>query len=79
MELAAINEKTPAVTGVFIFFVSPWHRMAPRMKSGGGGDRTRVPRHFHACFYVCIRLFEFSQIARLPTSLLSGDLETGFN
>ena len=28
--------------------------------SGGGGDRTRVPRHFHACFYVCIRLFEFN-------------------
>lgn len=21
--------------------------------SGGGGDRTRVPRHFHACLYVC--------------------------
>ncbi len=28
------------------------HRMAPMPKSGGGGDRTRVPRHFHAGFYV---------------------------
>jgi len=25
---------------------------------GGGGDRTRVPRYFRACFYVCSRLFE---------------------
>ena len=24
--------------------------------SGGGGDRTRVPRHFHAGFYVCSRI-----------------------
>ena len=23
---------------------------------GGGGNRTRVPRHFHACFYVCSRI-----------------------
>jgi len=43
MELATAHEKTAAVTGVFIFFVSPWHPMAPRTKSGGGHmDSQRV-------------------------------------
>ena len=28
--------------------------------NGGGGNRTRVPRHIHGRFYVCSRCFEFS-------------------
>jgi hypothetical protein len=30
--------------------------------SGGGGIRTRVPRHFHASFYVHSRFFGFSKL-----------------
>ena len=41
--------------------------------SGGGGNRTRVPRHFHASFYVCSRWFEGSRdrapIDRVPIRL----------
>ena len=35
-------------------------RVAQPVKSGGGGDRTRVPRHFRISFYVCSRLFDFA-------------------
>ena len=31
--------------------------------SGGGGDRTRVPRHFHDSFYVCSRIFGLVELA----------------
>ena len=35
--------------------------------SGGGGDRTRVPRHFHDGLYVCSRLFKFHRVPRQST------------
>ena len=76
MELALFGFRQPVSERVR-------HHRADYARSGLVGTvlgRGFDPRRLHhACFYVCIRLFEFSQIARLPTSLLSGDLETGFN
>ncbi len=37
--------------------------------SGGGGNRTRVPRYFHAGFYVCSRRFGSRHRERLSTRL----------
>src|SRR5262249_62009257 len=41
--------------------------MRKRAKSGGGGNRTRVPRHFSVGFYVCSLSTSISQsLATLP-------------
>ena len=36
------------------------HQVAQRKKSGGGGDRTRVPQCIREGLYVCSRLFGIS-------------------
>ena len=45
--------------------------------SGGGGNRTRVPRHFHESFYVCSRLFGVSPawtpVDQVPSGLAEND------
>ena len=41
--------------------VSPRQNLAQILPSGGGGDRTRVPRYFRESFYVCSRLFDFAR------------------
>jgi len=42
------------------FFVEP---SCSSVLYGGGGDRTRVPRHFHDSFYVCSRIFGLVELA----------------
>ena len=62
--------------------------MAPGTKSGGGGNRTRVPRYFHNSFYVHSRLFGLtnarlqstgSQVGDVRTSLIHGVLTVTMN
>ena len=39
---------------------------------GGGGNRTRVPRHFRASFYERSRMFGFRRREPRPTEFLGG-------
>jgi len=71
------NTKTPAVTGVLASFISPWQSVARTEKSGGGGNRTRVPRYFHDSFYVYSRLFILTHAGPQSTGFQVGDAGTG--
>ena len=37
------------------------HRLTKTVPSGGGGNRTRVPRKIRTSFYVCSRLFDLTR------------------
>ncbi|TWT41394.1 Tyrosine recombinase XerC [Botrimarina hoheduenensis] len=43
-----------------------WPCLAQPAKSGGGGNRTRVPRSLHASFYVCSQAFWFCSLGAPP-------------
>jgi hypothetical protein len=59
------NDKTPAVTGVLTLVVLTCRRMSQATVSGGGGNRTRVPKHFHDSFYVRSR-FIYALRSEIP-------------
>ena len=50
--------------------------MARTGKSGGGGNRTRVPRYFHDNFYVHSRLFNLTHAGPPSTGFQVGDAGT---
>ena len=50
--------------------------MAPGTKSGGGGNRTRVPRYFHDSFYMHSRLFNLTHAGPQSTGFQVGDAGT---
>ena len=53
--------------------------LVKRRFSGGGGNRTRVPRHFHASFYVRSRMFEFRLIGPLTDEVPGRLVDNLFN
>jgi hypothetical protein len=57
-EAAGLETPNPRRGGGYGDFVISCHRMTTWMKSGGGGNCTRVPRSFGNGLYVCSRSFE---------------------